>query len=135
MDSDNRETSRVSGTSPQDGYDYKALREKMRKSWGLASEEEPEKKKAAAEIPVSDKTASFPADKSRKAYHAGAVQKMTNEYLKIESPAAPADKREQRKAAAGPGKTKFTARDVRQWVIYDAVLGRPRSLKPWRSRF
>ena len=151
MDHDSK-TFRASAAPSQDGYDYKALRDRLRKSWGLPSNEDPyaprkeetEKGEAATEIPVSVGTDSYPGEEKRKTDHDAALHKMKKEYVKTKSSVLYANKAEllrpdnapaRTKADSKPEKTKFTARDVRQWVIYDAVLGRPRCLKPWRSRF
>lgn len=130
------------------GYDYEGFRKKLRQSWGNAPEQE-EKKKPIFHAPQKTNEArqDVPLPKSRSPMPVPEEPVMTaaekRRFEAMQALAAQDTKKEKAKEAEStPKRTEKTASPeemwteeaVEKWAVYDAVLGSPRSRKPWQPR-
>lgn len=131
----------------QGGYDYEEFRKKLRKSWGNASEQE-EKKEPISHTPQKTNEArqDAPLPKSRPmpAPEKPAMTEAEKRRFEAMQALAAQDRKKEKvkEAESIPKKTEKTASPeemwtedaVEKWAVYDAVLGSPRSRKPWQPR-
>lgn len=138
------------------GYDYGRMRRRMLESWGKKdSAPVPEKeapatekiKKGASVFKVKQKSVTIGTDKGQSRIQKPAVSKRAEVLpkraaVKPSVPAVSAVKRQspvvsgvqetQERQHRGIGLSGNPVFDARQWVIYDAVFGLPRSRRPWK---
>ena len=134
-------------TVPSSTYDYEKLRKKILTSWGGDAE-----KKEPNTVPVK------PAEKEEKPLHplsvSAKIEKQIKPALK-KVQVSPAIRREEKQMKAlvheqhhhsqaeiaafsvsyekenRGSKRKWTQEDAKQWLVYDAIFGPPRSKRPW----
>lgn len=136
--------------SPAGGYDYKAFRKKLRTAWKLPETEQAETEVVFREVPPEPpvveqpwQPAPTPAPVRETPIDTAelARQRQMQEYAarlaaKTEPGALPALAATAPAVPAGPqSATSWSEDAVRQWMIYDAVLGEPRSRQTWRPRY
>lgn len=135
-----------------ESYDYKKLRERILTSWGdkKETEQEPPEEMIKKEEPKQEKTlSSMKSSATIEKKVEPALKKMhpsvslLEEQKKLLRKAKEAEARSHAVAAAYSPvcleqekhkRKKWTAADAKQWLVYDAIFGAPRSRAPWRPR-
>lgn len=134
------------GEAKKGGYDYEGFRKKLKQSWGTSPEQE-EKKESISHAPQKTNEARRDAPLPKSPMHASEEPVMTEaekrRFEAMQALAAQDTKKEKVKdvsavpkeavKTASPGEI-WTEDAVEKWAVYDAVLGSPRSRKPWQPR-
>ena len=128
------------------GYDYAAFRKRLKQAWAEESgadgsgKEKPSPAESLPEEETAEKTSIPPGE----APEASIPQSAERAPVPAPEPAAgqgkelpsPSSSGRTEKAACpaaevpGPG-VRWSEADVEKWAVYDAVLGEPRSRRPW----
>lgn len=138
------------------GYDYGRMRRRMLQSWGKKDTDPAPKKEETARgedkkrhttFKVKQKSAKIKGEKSEFRIRKPAVFRTVEvlpkpEIKKFSASVISAEKRKapevvevqglKDKEKTGTGFSGNLESDARQWVIYDAVFGLPRSKRPWK---
>jgi hypothetical protein len=138
------------GKETQESFDYEEFRRKLRQSWGLDKnpEESTEKETEGIldSVSVNENVTlgqSGPAEEKAARRETAHVSGKENPLAEPVSPAMPEKPQKPVKPQASAAiwkaslrrkpRARWSEQDVQQWMIYDAVLGRPRCQNPYRS--
>lgn len=151
----------------QEGYDYQALRDKIRKSWGLEETSEKESQETENKPDVTENKEAVAAGSGRDNQKADKLHKKSvstygtfHQYPKTQESEKSSLKRTFPRTYEKPKKDPYAFHEkkiksaeasyaergippvrhshlrkksmVRQWILYQTILGRPRSLDPWK---
>lgn len=121
------------------GYDFKGFRKTLRKSWGLdtgnGNMEKQKTEKGRMVVFTSDEGESTSSN-DRMEYEnfkTPVVEKPVpySKPVDAEAPQVPQAVVASKKQVRRP-KSRWNHEDVKKWMVYDAVLGKPRCKNPWR---
>ena len=113
------------------GYDYGRFREKLRTAWNLPGQN------GSGASGEEEKELTLPQDLDGPLYQEKDPAPVFSQAMMQAQPIQPARggtftvRQEERKEGAQTASGIWTERDVERWAVYDAVLGEPRSRRPW----
>ncbi|WP_296953792.1 hypothetical protein [uncultured Dialister sp.] len=122
--------------NPGDEYDFASLRDKIKNAWGIKKKSEDSgalKKKFQESFDEEEKNATI-AGKNRKSKRIAASHAVLKDkkYLAFNSSQNPGFRSDGRGTGKVAVSSLWTSDRAAQWVLYEAVLGLPRSRNPWK---
>jgi hypothetical protein len=141
------------GKETQESFDYEEFRRKLRQSWGLdknpdeTAEKETDEEKESLDSVFADEHVSLgqssPDEEKNITRKTAPGSGKENPLAEPVSPAMPEKPQKPVKPQASAAvwkaslrkkpRARWSEKDVQQWMIYDAVLGRPRCQNPYHS--